>query len=163
MLRSLALMATLLCGTSAFSVTGGFQPRAAVRVSSPQMFDPSVIIDRAVAIDTFLPQPFWLAIVAAPRSKITEKVMGPIAPIVGLSLVHLAIVLLAATKPGGTEPILIFMDVFDPLQSQLDGMERLFAVRDFVAEEWPHVRQLHYVTVPCLALTESALLTVRRC
>ena len=46
---------------------------------------------------------------------------------------------LAATKPGGTEPILIFADVFDPAQSQLDGMVRLFEVRDFVAEEWPHV------------------------
>ena len=46
--------------------------------------------------------------------------------------------LLAATKPGGTEPILIFADVFDPAQSQLDGMVRLFEVRDFVAEEWPH-------------------------
>ena len=35
--------------------------------------------------------------------------------------------------PGGTEPILIFADVFDPAQSQLDGMVRLFQVRDFVA------------------------------
>ena len=36
------------------------------------------------------------------------------------------------------EPILIFADVFDPAQSQLDGMVRLFEVPDFVAEEWPH-------------------------
>ena len=50
-----------------------------------------------------------------------------------------AVVLLAATAPGGTEPIKIFADVFDPAQNQLDGMVRLFQVRDFVAEEWPHV------------------------
>jgi hypothetical protein len=59
--------------------------------------------------------------------------------LIGLSLVHLAVVLLAATAPGGTEPILIFGDVFDPAKNQLDGMVRLFQVRDFVAEEWPHV------------------------
>ena len=47
--------------------------------------------------------------------------------------------LLAASAPGGTEPVKIFADVFDPAQSQLDGMVRLFQVRDFVAEEWPHV------------------------
>ena len=65
--------------------------------------------------------------------------MGPVGPLIALSLIHLTIVLLAATKPGGTEPIAIFLDVFDPAQSQLDGMVRLFQVRDFVAEEWPHV------------------------
>ena len=45
----------------------------------------------------------------------------------------------AASAPGGTEPILIFADVFDPAQSQLAGMQRLFEVKDFVAEEWPHL------------------------
>ena len=65
--------------------------------------------------------------------------MGPVVPIIALSLAHLVIVLLAASAPGGTEPITIFADVFDPAQSQLDGMVRLFEVRDFVAEEWPHV------------------------
>jgi len=97
------------------------------------------LIDAGVALDTFAPQPFWVLMVAAPASGLTRKVMGPIAPILALSAVHLAIVLLAATKPGGLEPILIFADVFDPAKSQLDGMERLFDVRDFVAEEWPHV------------------------
>ena len=97
------------------------------------------VIDTGVSIDTFAPQFLWLLIVLAPRSKITESVMGPIAPLIALSLVHLAIVITAATAPGGTEPIAIFADVFDPAQSQLDGMVRLFEVRDFVAEEWPHV------------------------
>ena len=97
------------------------------------------IIDAAVSFDTFAPQFLWLLIVAFPRSEITERVMGSIGPVVGLSLVHLVIVLLAASAPGGTEPIKIFADVFDPSQNQLDGMVRLFEVRDFVAEEWPRV------------------------
>ena len=97
------------------------------------------VIDAAVTFDTFAPQFLWLLIVAFPRAKITESVMGPILPLVALSLVHLAIVITAATAPGGTEPILIFGDVFDPAKNQLDGMVRLFQVRDFVAEEWPHV------------------------
>ena len=108
------------------------------RVPSARMTTASEIIELGVSADTFLPQFLWLAIVAFPRSPITEKVMGPILPLIALSLIHVTIVLLAATKPGGTEPILIFADVFDPAQSQLDGMARLFEVRDFVAEEWPH-------------------------
>jgi hypothetical protein len=97
------------------------------------------LTDTGVSLVTFLPQPFWLLMLAAPRSEITRKVMGSIGPVVGLSAIHLAIVLSAATAPGGMEPITIFADVFDPAKSQLDGMQRLFAVRDFVAEEWPHV------------------------
>jgi len=97
------------------------------------------LIDAAVSFDTFAPQFLWLLIVAFPRAEITERVMGPISAILVLSLFHLAIVLLAASAPGGTEPVKIFADVFDPAQSQLDGMVRLFRVRDFVAEEWPHV------------------------
>ena len=105
----------------------------------PQMLSGPEVIDGAVSFDTFAPQFLWLLIVVLPRSELTAKVMGPIAPLLGLSLVHIAIVLLAATAPGGTEPVKIFADVFDPAQSQLDGMVRLFTVRDFVAEEWPHV------------------------
>ena len=49
--------------------------------------------------------------------------------------------MLAATDdfPNGLAPITIFADVFDPRNSPLDGMQRLFSLRDFVAEEWPHV------------------------
>ena len=100
---------------------------------------PPELIDLGVSIDTFAPQPFWLLMVAAPENDFTKKIMGPIAPILLLSAVHLLVVLLAASAPGGTEPILIFADVFDPTKNQLDGMVRLFEVRDFVAEEWPHV------------------------
>jgi len=119
------------------------QPTVRPRVpSAPRMVSAEFaapLIDLGVRVDTFLPQFAWLLIVALPRAKLTERVMGPIGPIIALSLVHLAVVLLAASSPGGTEPIAIFADVFDPAQSQLDGMVRLFQVRDFVAEEWPHV------------------------
>ena len=97
------------------------------------------VIDALVSLDTFAPQFLWVLMVAAPRTSLTARVMGPIAPVIALSLAHLAIVLLAASAPGGTEPVKIFADVFDPAQNQLDGMVRLFEVRDFVAEEWPHV------------------------
>ena len=115
------------------------RPAHTTRPDAPKMLAPAPLIDMGVAFDTFAPQPFWVLMVAAPRSALTRKVMGPLGPILGLSAVHLGIVLLAATKPGGLEPILIFADVFDPAKSQLDGMQRLFDVRDFVAEEWPHV------------------------
>jgi len=97
------------------------------------------IIDAGVTFDTFAPQFLWLPMVVSPKSSITRAIMGPITPILALSLVHLVIVLTAASAPGGTEPILIFADVFDPSKNQLDGMTHLFEVRDFVAEEWPHV------------------------
>ena len=110
------------------------------RCASPrQTIAPSAAIALGVSVVTFAPQPFWLLMVVWPDATLTRKLMGPIAPIIALSVVHLAVVLLAATKPGGTEPIAIFGDVFDPAQSQLAGMERLFKVTDFVAEEWPHV------------------------
>ena len=112
---------------------------AAPRAAAPHMLTGPELIDAAVSCDTFAPQFLWLLIVALPRSTITERVMGPILPLVALSLVHFAIVVTAAGAPGGTEPIAIFADVFDPAKSQLDGMVRLFEVRDFVAEEWPHV------------------------
>ena len=113
--------------------------RPALRCVAPMMVSGPEVIDAAVSFDTFAPQFLWVLMVALPSSKVTERVMGPIAPILALSLVHLAIVLTAAAAPGGTEPIAIFADVFDPAKSQLDGMVRLFEVRDFVAEEWPHV------------------------
>ena len=53
------------------------------------------LIDLGVRVDTFLPQFAWLLIVALPRAKLTERIMGPIGPIVALSLIHLAIVLCA--------------------------------------------------------------------
>ena len=74
-----------------------------------------------------------------PDAEITKKVMGPITPIVGLALVHLTIVLVAAAQEGALKQVLIFQEVFDPSMSQLAGMQKLFEIPNFVAEEWPHV------------------------
>lgn len=95
-------------------------------------------IESGVSVVTFAPQFLWILMIAAPKASITRDVMGPIAPILVLSLVHLMIVGVAASLPNGLSPIMIFADVFDPAQSQLSGMERLFSFPSFVAEEWPH-------------------------
>ena len=100
---------------------------------------PQEIIEAGVSFDTFAPQFFWLLIIGFPEAKITKQVMGPITPIIGLALVHLTIVLVAAAQEGALEQVLIFQEVFDPSMSQLAGMQKLFEIPNFVAEEWPHV------------------------
>ena len=97
------------------------------------------VIEAGVSFDTFAPQFLWLLMIAAPRSSVTEKVMGPIAPVLALALVHLVIVVVAASQEGAISQIAIFGEVFDPSRSQLDGMTKLFDIRNFIAEEWPHV------------------------
>ena len=81
--------------------------------------------------------------IAAGGTKVSKKVMGDygIGVILVLGLVHLAIVVLAASENGGegTAPILLFADEFDPSKDQLGVMTQLFAFRNFCAEEWPHV------------------------
>ena len=190
LLLRLFLLCVLPTYSSAFYITtkhSGQANRIATHraANAPMMLTGPELIDSGVRFDTFAPQFLWVLMVAAPRSEVTERVMGPITPIIGLSIgqlpnsdsalahtphtthtstharthrlkslslspsqtrllrnsllaVHLAVVLLAASAPGGTEPIKIFADVFDPAKNQLDGMVRLFEVRDFVAEEWPH-------------------------
>ena len=118
----------------------GRQPRPTRAGAAPRALASAEIIENAVQLVTVAPQPLWLLMLTAPNAQVTDRVMGQtILPIFALSMAHLAIVLLAASAPGGTEPILIFADVFDPSKKALDGMVRLFEVRDFVAEEWPHV------------------------
>lgn len=135
---------TLLCVGWAASLqqsarTTPIRPAFALRASAPTALSPAELIDQGVAIATFAPQPLWLLMIAFPRSHVTRAVMEPLAPILLLGLIHFAIVVLAASnQDAGTAPVEIFFDVFDPAQSQLDGMERLFAFRNFVAEEWPH-------------------------
>ena len=65
--------------------------------------------------------------------------MGSITPVVALAIVHLIIVVVAAAQEGALDQIQVFSEVFDPSQSQLGGMQKLFAFPNFVAEEWPHV------------------------
>ena len=100
---------------------------------------PQDIIEAGVSFDTFAPQFLWLLMIGFPDAEITKKVMGPITPIVGLALVHLTIVLVAAAQEGALKQVLIFQEVFDPSMSQLAGMQKLFEIPNFVAEEWPHV------------------------
>jgi hypothetical protein len=110
----------------------------APRARSPVALAPAELIDQGVAISTFAPQPFWLLMIALPRARVTRALVEPLAPILALGLVHFAVVFTAAMQQDGTAPITIFFDVFDPAQNQLDGMERLFSFRNFVAEEWPY-------------------------
>lgn len=97
------------------------------------------VIEAGVSFDTFAPQFLWLLIIAAPETSLTKQVMGSIKPILALALVHLTVVAVAAAQEGALSQILIFAEVFDPSQSQLTGMQKLFAYPNFVAEEWPHV------------------------
>lgn len=98
-------------------------------------FSVEQIIETGVSLDTFAPQFLWLPMIIAPQSTLTKKIMGPIAPILLLSLVHLTIVVTAAAQEGATDQILIFQEVFDPSQSQLAGMAKMFQFPNFVAEE----------------------------
>ena len=107
----------------------------------PRASTADALIATGVSIATFAPQPFWLLMCAYPESEVTKKTMGSLLPVYALGAVHLGVVALAATDnfPEGAKPVLIFAEVFNPLLSQLDGMVKLFEVRNFVAEEWPHV------------------------
>ena len=109
------------------------------RTNVVSQFSGQEIIEAGVSFDTFAPQFLWAFMIAAPSSEITKRVMGPIAPILGLALVHLTIVLLAASQDGALDQVLVFKEVFDPSLSQLGGMQKLFQFPNFVAEEWPHV------------------------
>ena len=90
--------------SSATTAGGGLSDpkfqRSSTGVSTTVHLTGPEVIDSAVAFDTFVPQPFWLLMVASPRSDLTRAVMGSIVPILLLSLVHLVVVLLAATAPG---------------------------------------------------------------
>lgn len=103
---------------------------------------PQEIIEFGVSFDTFAPQFLWLPMIVAPNSDLTKKIMGGtngITAIVVLALVHLGIVVTAASQDGALDQIQIFGEVFDPKNSQLVGMQKLFQYPNFVAEEWPHV------------------------
>lgn len=145
MAASLCLVAAACAGFSQLHGAMLHPQRCAVRpaASRIQMLSAQEAIETGVSLTTFAPQPFWVLLIAAPRADVTRKIMGTPLPILALSLVHFAVVLLAATREDGTAPIMIFADVFDPAQSQLAGMQRLFEVPNFVAEEWPHGAHLY--------------------
>jgi len=96
------------------------------------------------SVATFAPQPLWLLMIVAPNWKWTRRVMEPWTPVVLLSLVHLAIVVISATQTDGTAPIGEFAQVFDAAGFPFaDGPQRammgMMRYQNFVSEEWPHV------------------------
>jgi hypothetical protein len=90
----------------------------------------------AFEIGTFLPQAFWLLMIAAPESAETKKIMGSWVPILAPALVHLFIVASSASQPDGTAPIALFAEVFDPSANGMDAMQKMMGFKNFVAEEW---------------------------
>lgn len=123
MFRSLLLF-VLTAGSHAFAL--GVKPglasheRRVVRTSGVHMsleVLPSTLslslgsnsdISTLFSIATFGPQPLWLLMILAPSRAITKTVMGSWLPIVAFSLVHCAIVIVAATQTDGTAPIVEF-------------------------------------------------------
>ena len=128
-------------GGTTSSFTGHDAQSRVSKATTPtaMSLSPKEIIEAGVSFDTFAPQFLWLLIIGFPEAEITRKVMGPINPILGLALVHLIIVLVAVAQEGALGQVLIFQEVFDPSMSQLAGMQKLFEIPNFVAEEWPHV------------------------
>jgi len=115
-------------------------PATAATTSTTRLsFSAKDIIEAGVSVDTFAPQFLWLLLIGLPDADLTKRIMGPITPLVALALVHLTIVAVAAAQEGALGQVLIFQEVFDPALSQLSGMQKLFAIPNFVAEEWPHV------------------------
>ncbi|KAH8067525.1 RNA polymerase II transcription regulator recruiting protein [Aureococcus anophagefferens] len=92
------------------------------------------VISAGVSIDTFLPQFFWLPMIAF-RAELTKR-QRPAASARVLAARRRRPSRRDGRLPRGIEPIFIFADVFDPTKSQLEGMRRLFEVPNFAAE-WP--------------------------
>ena len=141
---SLACLA-LLCSSAAF-VSPTSRLRAPVaKLSRPTMLTPprallsNAEIESAFTVATFLPQPFWLFLILAPNTKITDAVMRPWWPLLSVCLVHVFIVIVSLGQPGGTAPMAEFMDVFDPNGAPQRAMVGMMQYPNFVSEEWSHV------------------------
>ena len=130
-----ALRFTVPCSSLATRASSCRAPLLHRRAPPPAMLAPQDVIDSGVSLVTFAPQFLWILLIAAPRAGVTKTVMGGILPLAAFSLVHLAIVVLAASQDQGTAPILLFNEVFNPSNNQLDKMMELFAYRNFAAEE----------------------------
>lgn len=100
-------------------------------------YNPSVSAGFSVA--TFLPQPFWLLMVAFPKWKYTKEIMGKWYAIVLIALVHFFIVATSISEPNGTAPLAEFTGVFDPTGAPLSAMMGMMKYPNFVSEEWSHV------------------------
>lgn len=98
-------------------------------------------IKAAFSVATFLPQPFWVFIIAFPNAKITKQLMGKYGiPVLTLfALVHFFIVFSSILQPNGTAPMAEFNDVFDPNGDPQGAMLGMMKYPNFVSEEWSHV------------------------
>ncbi|EEC49941.1 predicted protein [Phaeodactylum tricornutum CCAP 1055/1] len=99
-------------------------------------------IHTAFTVATFLPQPFWLLMIALPNNPITKKIMGGLDIPLLCCLVHFFIVATSIVQQGAgvTAPLSEFNNVFDPSgdpQKAFMGMTSNYP--NFVAEEWSHV------------------------
>ena len=101
--------------------------------------EPADIIKQAFGVATFLPQPFWLLLIALPNAKITKQIMGDYKVVALFCLVHLCIVLSSISEPSGTAPIVEFADVYDPAGNPQGAMVHMMTYPNFVSEEWSHV------------------------
>lgn len=111
--------------------------RRRVRETSLKAFLPS--IPDAFNLATFLPQPFWLLMIALPNTELTKKVMKPWWPLITFSLIHFFIVCSSISEPDGTAPMAEFAGVFDPSGAPLTAMVGMMKYPNFVSEEWSHV------------------------
>lgn len=93
----------------------------------------------AFNVATFGPQILWLLMILIPNAKITKSIMGGYRPIVTFSLVHLFIVVAAASQDQGTAPLVEFNDVFNPAGDPQAAMIGMMKYPNFVSEEWSHV------------------------
>lgn len=90
---------------------------------------------------TFVPQPLWLLLVLAPNWGPTRRLFTPLWPIAVLGLAHLVIVATSTglDESGGTAPIELFNELFNPTADGLAIYGKLSEFRNFAAEEWTHV------------------------
>ena len=97
------------------------------------------LIEQGFNVATFLPQPFWILMIALPNANITKKIMGPWQSILFFAFVHLFIVSKSIAEPDGTAPMAEFSGVFDPSGAPLEAMLGMMKYPNFVSEEWSHV------------------------
>ncbi|CAM9314547.1 unnamed protein product [Choristocarpus tenellus] len=98
------------------------------------------IIDSAFKFSTFVPQGLFALMILAPRSRITRSVMEPWWPTLTLCLCHVLIVAVSLAQPGGSAPMALFSEVFEPSgNGQLAAIMHMYTYSNFAAEEWSHV------------------------
>jgi len=101
------------------------------------MLSTSEAVNGAVSFVTFAPQILWVLMTFYPRERVTREVMGSPWPVLGLSAVHFAILVLASSGPAHA-PSDAYFAIFDPSNNQIEKLQKIFTFKNFVAEQWPH-------------------------